>query len=107
IGTAQIMYMEDEGPKVSWYKQHPSAGWISQFTWGGFIAPRPDPKFGQGIDYMKWGADERPLSRYLAPAAGRLDQPKVYICPGDRKRAFSIMRGGDCEVILHDFYTRW
>jgi len=107
IGVAQLMYMEDNGPTVSWWKRHPSAGWVSQFTWGGFIAPQPDPLFGQNIDYMKWGADERPLSKYLAPAATKWDKPEVYICPGDRTRGFGIISGGDYEVDPNDWYSSW
>lgn len=107
IAAGQLMYMEDNGPRVPWVKPHPNAGWRSQFVWGGFIAPRPDPTFGNNIDYMKWGADERPLSKYVAPDAVRESTPEVYICPGDRTRGFGIISGGDYTVNPHDTWTSW
>ena len=107
IGAGQLMYMEDNGPRVPWIMPHPSASWRSQFVWGGFIAPRPDPTFGQNIDYMKWGADERPLSKYLAPAATRESKPDIYRCPGDRTRGFGIISGGSFTLNPHDTWTSW
>lgn len=107
IATGQMMYMQDNGPRVPWVQPHPNASWRSQFVWGGFIAPRPDPTFGLNIDYMKWGADERPISKYVAPEAGRDSTPEVYICPGDRTRGFGIISGGDYTVNPHDTWTSW
>lgn len=107
IGVGQIMYMEDNGPRVPWIKRHPGASWTSQFVWGGFIAPNPDPYFGNNIDYMKWGADQRPLAKYISPAAARESRPDVYICPGDRTRGFGIISGGSFTLNPHDTKTSW
>lgn len=108
IAAGQLMYMEDNGPKVPWVHPHPTGGWISQFAWGGFIAPRPDPTFGNSIDYMKWGADERPLAPYISPEATRDSKPDVYRCPGDRTRGFGITNGpASFTLDPHDTWTSW
>ncbi len=107
IGVGQIMYMEDLGPKIPWVKRHPGASWASQFVWGGFIAPDPDPYFGNNIDYMKWGADERALAKYISPDASRDSKPDVYICPGDRTRGYGIISSGTYTVNPHDTKTSW
>lgn len=107
IAIGQSMYMEDNGPLVPWVNPHPSASWRSQFVWGGFIAPNPDPYFGNNIDYMKWGADERPLSKYVAPDASRYSTPEVYICPGDRTRGYGIISGGSFTLNPNDTRTSW
>src|SRR5262245_52818888 len=54
IGAALYMYRDDKGDDLPWIHPYPSfanaTGWISQFVWGGFVAPQPDPFFGLNID---------------------------------------------------------
>src|SRR5262245_60236055 len=93
IGAAVVMYVQDKGEQIPWVNPHPAAGWISQFAWGGFVAPEPDPFFGNNIDYMRHLAEGRPFNPYIAPAARGNEQIDVYICPGDRTRGFSTIGG--------------
>ncbi len=81
-----------DGP-IPWIHPAPGAAWISQFAWGGFIAPNPEPTFGTNIDYMRHMAENRPLNKYVAPSAQGLDVIDIYKCPNDRTRGFSIISG--------------
>lgn len=91
MGAAVTMYMQDKNDKLPWIHPHPAASIISQFAWGGFIAPDPDPAFGTNIDYMHHPAEARPFNPYIAPGYRGRQQIDLYICPGDRTRGFGTI----------------
>ena len=131
IGAGLVMYKEDhesswspmstqnfdpsqpmanqkpDGP-IPWINPAPGAGWISQFAWGGFIAPNPEPTFGNNIDYMIHDAEARPLNKYVAPAARGKEKIDIYVCPNDRTRGFSIISGPSGFVVdEEETYNSW
>ena len=89
-GTGLVMYMGDANDEVPWVNPHPDAVWTSQFAWGGFVAPLPEPTFGNDIDYVKHPAEARPLNKYLAAGAQGNQQIPLYICPSDATRGFVL-----------------
>lgn len=129
IGAGLRMYIDDHGDSYSpmynvnggvtnpmskpdgpipWINPAAGAGWISQFAWGGFIAPYPEPTFGTNIDYMKHEADARPLNKYVAPSATGRDIIDIYICPNDRTRGFSIISGSSGFVVdQEETFNSW
>lgn len=109
IGAGLVMYMQDSRSEslVPWIHPHPAAAWTSQFAWGGFIAPEPEPTFGTNIDYMKHAAEGRPLNRFVAPAARGGDMIDIYKCPSDRTRGFSIVGSGGFQVDDEEAYRSW
>lgn len=108
IGRGLSMYMGDNDNGIPWIHPAPTASIISQFVWGGFIAPMPDPAFGSNIDYMKWMAEERPLNKYVAPGASGFATIDSYICPGDRTRGFGTIGSlPDYDVSANDWQSSW
>lgn len=108
IGNGLNMYRDDEEGQIPWIHPYAGAGFISQFVFGGFIAPQPDPVFGTNIDYMKWKAEERPLNKYVAPGVAGNDVIESYICPGDRTRGFgTIGSAPDYTVDPNDWQSSW
>jgi prepilin-type N-terminal cleavage/methylation domain-containing protein len=59
------------------------SGNYSSYTWGGMMAPRPDPGEEQ-VDWAVVPAEVRPLNKFLDPSATGKAQVKVTQCPGDR-----------------------
>ncbi len=107
IGAGLVIYMQQQQDRVPWINPADGAGWISQFAWGGFIAPDPDPFFGNNIDYMRHAAEARPLNPVLAPLARGRDVIPVYICPGDRTRGFATINGGNYSSDPNDHLESW
>jgi len=109
IGTGLLMYMEDQTGEdlIPWINPYPGVAWTSQFAWGGFIAPEPEPTFGTNIDYMKHPAERRPLNKYVAPTAVGNEIIDIYICPNDRTRGFSIVGSGGFTPDAEDTASSW
>jgi prepilin-type N-terminal cleavage/methylation domain-containing protein len=108
IGRGLYMYMNDNNNGIPWIHPHPAASIISQFVWGGFIAPVPEPAFGTNIDYMKWRAEERPLNKYVAPGVNGNDTIGLYVCPGDRTRGFGTIGSLPAfDVNANDAMSSW
>lgn len=108
IGRGLYMYMNDNDNGIPWIHPHPAASIRSQFVWGGFIAPLPEPAFGTNIDYMKWQAEDRPLNKYVAPGVSGSDTIGTYVCPGDRTRGFGTIGSLPAyDVNEHDAMSSW
>ncbi len=91
IGVGLSMYRDEQNNEIPWIHPSQQASIISQFVFGGFIAPMPDPAFGTNIDYMKHLAEDRPLNKFVAPGITGNDTIETYICPGDRTRGFGTI----------------
>lgn len=83
IGSALVMYMQDENDQIPWYNPHPQATFISQYAWGGFVAPSPLTTYGDNIDYVKQSNASRPLNRYMGLSSLGNSPIPSYICPSD------------------------
>ncbi len=107
IGKSLIVYMQEHDNGIPWVNPAPT-GAASQFVWGGFIAPMPDPAFGNNIDYMKHPAEMRPLNKYVAPGVAGRDTIETYICPGDRTRGFGTIGSlPDYGLNADDWQSSW
>lgn len=108
IGSGLLMYLDDHPNEIPWIHPSPQASIRSQFVWGGFVAPMPDPAFGNNIDYMKHQAEDRPLNKYIAPGVTGRDTIDAYVCPGDRTRGFGTIGSlPDYSVDPDDWQSSW
>ncbi len=108
IGRGLHMYMDDHDRGIPWIHPAQGASIISQFVFGGFIAPMPDPAFGNNIDYMHHPAEARPLNKYVAPGITGSDRIEAYICPGDRTRGFGTIGSlPGYSVDPNDWQSSW
>ncbi|HWL94242.1 MAG TPA: prepilin-type N-terminal cleavage/methylation domain-containing protein [Phycisphaerae bacterium] len=108
IGRGLWFYMGDHENGIPWIHPTDPPVITSQFAWGGFVAPMPDPAFGNSIDYMRHMAEERPLNKYVAPDARGRDTIDIYICPGDRTRGFGTIGAlPGYNVNPNDWQSSW
>lgn len=100
IGLFHTMYLgQEDGP--TWhvggaYAGVTGYGYLSEFVYGGFMAPYPDPDpaIGNQLDVYRIPTEARPLNALIVkPNAQGRNTVDMYICPSDRNNTVPLVGG--------------
>lgn len=119
IGTAATAYLNEGQDNLPWtyvymvqpndpnrHIFYPGLSTYSSYTWGGMMAPRPDPGDDKA-DFSIIPPNFRALNRFLDPSARGKQTIGTVKCPGDLSSVSPVVGMGPVALVPEEPKTSW